>query len=193
MQDPTDCSIISYLRFIKSNGAVYKQSKWNSENKLMDTFNHKLPKAIEKKLDKLSIGDQYKVYPRSGLSGIWNELIYIAFLDKKLSRSINGYTPSLGVYPIIMASPDCQNFYLMYMVAAGSKTPRELTKYVSEVQQLLELDDYATDVSKLNLGKDVKKYKLATICYIELDVDNYVSDSEFIADLQRFLLSIQHF
>lgn len=181
-----NCSVLSCLKFVKSEGINYKQQRWNSKNELMDIFNHRLPKALEKYIGELSLNDQFKVYARSGSSGLWSDLLYVAFLDKKLSHSINGYSPSFGIYPIIMVSPDCQNIYLMYMVAIGAKTAKELESNVLSVRDLLKIDGLATDVDKLNFGKDVKNYKLATVCYTELDVDNYKSDLEILIELKRY-------
>ena len=172
-------TLIADLEFIRREGETHKQSKWCLNNPLMKLINHDFVEHLDAFLNEyVDCYSQFKVSVKSGSSGSWSKVVYIAFLDKKISRSLTGYTPSLGIYPIILISPDCKHFYFAYMVAVGLKTEKELNKIVSNIRDKMEFPGYSLDTSSMELGEDKHNYRVATICFKELIPEQYTSDEQ---------------
>ncbi len=170
-----DDRLCSMLKCISASGVYFKKLTCNKSNELFQLVSHKIPDYLSDYLLRLDIKG-FKIKGRPGSCGQWSRIMYIALLDRSISKDFNGYSPSRGFYPIIFFSEDCSSIYIAYAIAIGGKRESEVIRIVKTIRSLIDTADYCIDSDKLDFGKDIHNYKSATIFYTKIDLNRCLTD-----------------
>ncbi len=179
-------SLSECFQYILDNGSIDRQEKWNGHNNLFKVIEKNIPAIITSIFNSYEI-DNIKIIGRSGSSGVWAGTAYVCILDD-VNRKGSLYSPSKGVYPCFLFPRDCPSFYLTYMLAVGSKKPRE----ISAIKQLFlnNLDiSYNLDSDHIHINPDPHHYKEAVLFFKEYLYSDLPTDE----DISKDILDFYHF
>lgn len=139
-----------------------------------------------------AISDAYKIYGSVG-KGNWNEIPWVAILDKDISESTQD-----GYYIVFLFAADMKSIYLSLAVGweqfeqeYGIKEGRnQIEQTVKHLQKVLRspLKDFSFEKKSLlathTLGKG---YEVGGICDKKYDIDNIPNDSVIINDIRNLM------
>ena len=170
--------------FISENGEAMKNLKCNSDNPMYSIVCRNVPDIIRNELNLDCDNYHIKGFPGSGS---WSHNIFIAILDQKVSRGLNGLTPSRGIFPLYLFSKNCKTIYLAYMIGIGTFSERSVITLVSNLRNKIPHNGFHDDVSLMDIGSKYHDYSSATIFYKEYNYDNIPSEETLLSDLNLIM------
>jgi len=182
-RDNSSANICECINFVFERGTESKAYRWNKFSNLFNVIGKQLPSELSKVpcLNR----EYFHIKGVSGASGSWSKLMYIAILDSRLSRGFNGLTPTIGIYPALIFSQNCDSVFLTYMIGVGMKKEKELRRTVSLIRDRLEYDGFDDDYETLKTIHDNHLYDLATVFFKQFDKASLVDPERFMDALEK--------
>ena len=167
--------------FIFEHGSTSKKEKWSGASPLMRIFSNDFRSVIESLIN--SSNDRYRVICSTGSSGKWSHTPYCAILSAPYNATVNGFSPSRGIFPAYLLSIDSSEIYLAYMIGVGTKKERDLNNIASLVKSHYNVEGFKTETREMNLGNDIHNYAKATLWFKKYESSNLPPNSVLENDL----------